>query len=79
MRSSARVTVQPVPIVTSDFEDISVECRSVVHALGQLVELWNLTTMPTENVLFQGSRIVDDKIGPDGKTVVASDRRSPCR
>ena len=37
----------------------------------QLVELWNLTTMPTENVLFWQS-YVDDKIGPDGKPLCSA-------
>jgi predicted cupin superfamily sugar epimerase len=37
----------------------------------QLVELWNLTTMPTENVLFRQS-YVDDKIGPDGKPLCSA-------
>src|SRR5207247_7746464 len=37
----------------------------------QLVELWNLTTMPTENVLFWQS-YVDDKIGLDGKPLCSA-------
>src|SRR6266511_5784504 len=37
----------------------------------QLVELWNLTTMPTENVLFRQS-YVDDKIGADGKPLCSA-------
>ena len=37
----------------------------------QLVELWNLRTMPTENVRFLQS-YVDDKIGPDGKPLCSA-------
>jgi predicted cupin superfamily sugar epimerase len=37
----------------------------------QLVELWNLTTMPTEDVLFWQS-YVDDKIGLDGKPLCSA-------
>jgi predicted cupin superfamily sugar epimerase len=37
----------------------------------QLVELWSLTTMPTENVLFWQS-YVDDKIGLDGKPLCSA-------
>jgi hypothetical protein len=37
----------------------------------QLVEFWNLRTMPTENVRFWQS-YVDDKIGPDGKPLCSA-------
>jgi hypothetical protein len=37
----------------------------------QLVQLWNLTIMPTENVLFYQS-YVDDKIGKDGKPLCSA-------
>jgi predicted cupin superfamily sugar epimerase len=37
----------------------------------QLVELWNLRTMPTENVRFLQS-YVDDKISPDGKPLCSA-------
>src|SRR6266702_3041828 len=37
----------------------------------QLVEFWNLRTMPTENVGFWQS-YVDDKIGPDGKPLCSA-------
>ncbi len=37
----------------------------------QLVELWNLRTMPTENVRFSQS-YVDDEIGPDGKPLCSA-------
>ena len=37
----------------------------------QLVEFWNLRTMPTENVRFWQS-YVDDKIGPDGKALCSA-------
>ena len=37
----------------------------------QLVELWDLRTMPTENVRFWQS-YVDDKIGPDGKPLCSA-------
>jgi predicted cupin superfamily sugar epimerase len=36
-----------------------------------LVELWNLKTMPTENVQFTQS-YVDGKIGPDGKPLCSA-------
>src|SRR6266545_5477269 len=37
----------------------------------QLVELWNLKTMPTENVRFSQS-YVDDEVGPDGKPLCSA-------
>ena len=37
----------------------------------QLVEFWDLRTMPTENVRFWQS-YVDDKIGPDGKPLCSA-------
>jgi hypothetical protein len=37
----------------------------------QLVEFWNLRTMPTENVRFWQS-YVDDEIGPDGKPLCSA-------
>ncbi len=37
----------------------------------QLVELWQLTTMPTENVQFFQS-YVDTEIGPDGKPICSA-------
>lgn len=49
----------------------NLECVSVRPRPEQLVELWNLTTMPTENVLFRQS-YVDDKIGPDGKPLCSA-------
>jgi len=37
----------------------------------QLVELWSLTTMPTENVRFVQT-YVDDEVGPDGKPLCSA-------
>src|SRR5881396_681003 len=37
----------------------------------QLVEFWNLRTMPTENVRFSQS-YVDDEVGPDGKPLCSA-------
>jgi hypothetical protein len=37
----------------------------------QLIDLWKLTTMPTENVRFVQS-YVDDEIGPDGKPLCSA-------
>lgn len=37
----------------------------------ELVDLWNLTTMPTENVRFLQT-YVDPKVGPDGKPLCSA-------
>jgi predicted cupin superfamily sugar epimerase len=40
-------------------------------SIDELVELWGLTTMPTENVRFRQS-YVDPKVGPDGKPLCSA-------
>jgi len=46
-------------------------CRLTRPTPRELIELWNLTTMPTENVRFTQS-YVDDKVGPDGKPLCSA-------